>query len=138
MTDAAVVPVDSESGAAAPIQGVIFAPDSPIFEGSNVQTDIGFGWVPAEYSTTREEFLAAREAASLGFVLNNSPVYEVSGPDAIALLNSVAVNRDFGRLALGSSKHVVICNDDGFIIADGVLFKVAENRFRTYWLAPCV
>ena len=119
-----------------PIGQVIFAPDSPIFEGSNVQTDIGFGWVPAEYSTTREEFLAAREAASIGFVLNNSPVYDVSGPEAVTFLNSVCVNKDFGLLERGASKHVLICNDEGYIIADGVLFKVADDRYRTYWLAP--
>jgi len=119
-----------------PIHQVIFAPDSPIFEGSNVQTNIGFGWVPAEYSTTRDEFLAAREAASLGFVLNNSPVYDVSGPDAVAFLNSVCVNKDFGLLEQGSSKHVLICNDEGYMIADGVLLKVGDDHFRTYWLAP--
>lgn len=119
-----------------PIHDVIFTPDSPIFEGSNVQTNIGFGWVPAEYTTTREEFMASREAASIGFVLSNSPVYDVSGPDAVELLNSVCVNKDFGLLEQGSSKHVVICNDDGYMIADGVLLKVADQHFRTYWLAP--
>jgi glycine cleavage system aminomethyltransferase T len=129
-SDGGVIPVGS------PILDVIFGPDSPIFEGSNVKTNIGFGWVPAEYSTTREELLASRESASLGFVLNNSPVYDISGPDAVRFLNSVAVNRDFGSLVEGASKHVVICNDDGYILADGVLFMVAPNRYRTYWLAP--
>jgi len=136
MTDAVAAPEGTASGVGAPIAQVIFAPDSPIFEGSNVQTNIGFGWVPAEYSTTREEFLAARETASLGFVLNNSPVYDVSGPDAVKLLNAVAVNRDFGSLREGASKHVVICNQDGYIVADGVLFMVGPDRYRTYWLAP--
>ncbi|SKA90470.1 Glycine cleavage system T protein (aminomethyltransferase) [Agreia bicolorata] len=119
-----------------PIGQIIFAPDSPIFEGSNVQTNIGFGWVPAEYSTTRDEFLASRETASIGFVLNNSPVYDVTGPEAAAFLNSVAVNKDFGPLETGASKHVVICNEQGYILADGVLLKLGENHFRTYWLAP--
>jgi glycine cleavage system aminomethyltransferase T len=126
----------SEIAPGTPIGQVIFAPDSPIFAGSNVQTNIGFGWLPAEYSTTREEFLAARNAASLGFVLNNSPVYDVSGADAVKFLNAVAVNKDFSTLTEGASKHVVITNDNGHIIADGVLFMVAPNRYRTYWLAP--
>jgi glycine cleavage system aminomethyltransferase T len=136
MTDATVAPIGTATGTGQPINEVIFAPDSPIFAGSNVQTNIGFGWIPAEYSTTREEFLAARESASLGFVLNNSPVYDVSGPDAVKLLNAVAVNKDFGSLTEGASKHVVICNDDGYIVADGVLFLIAPGRYRTYWLAP--
>jgi glycine cleavage system aminomethyltransferase T len=126
----------ADTNTGTPIGQVIFAPDSPIFAGSNVQTNIGFGWLPAEYSTTREESLAARETASLGFVLNNSPVYDVTGPDAVPFLNSVAVNRDFGLMKDGSSKHMLICNDDGFILADGLLMKVAENHFRAYWLAP--
>lgn len=115
---------------------LLFAPESPIFEGSTVQTNIGYGWVPAEYSTAREEFLATRDSASIGFSLNISPVYDVSGPDAVKFLDSVAVNKSFADLEEGSSKHVVICNDDGYMLADGVLLKIGENRFRTYWLAP--
>jgi glycine cleavage system aminomethyltransferase T len=126
----------AETNSGAPIGQVIFAPDSPIFAGSNVQTNIGFGWLPAEYSTTREESLAARDTASLGFVLNNSPVYDVTGPDAVPFLNSVGTNKDFGLMPDGSSKHMLICNDDGYILADGLLMKVAENHFRAYWLAP--
>jgi glycine cleavage system aminomethyltransferase T len=115
---------------------VIFSPDSPIFAGSNVQTNIGFGWVPAEYTTTRDEFLASRETASLGFVLNNSPVYDVTGPDSVKFLNSVAVNKDFGLMKDGGSKHMLICNDDGYILADGLFMRIAENHYRAYWLAP--
>jgi len=138
ITEPADTSADSVDGVApgTPIHHVLFTPDSPIFEGSNVFTDIGFGLVPAEYSTTREEFLASRDAASIGFVLSNSPVYDVSGPDAATFLNSVCVNKDFGLLEMGSSKHVVICNDDGYMIADGVLLKVGDDHFRTYWLAP--
>jgi glycine cleavage system aminomethyltransferase T len=119
-----------------PISEVIFAPDSPIFAGSTVQTNIGFGWVPAEYTTARDEFLAARASATLGFTLNNSPVYDVSGPDAVTFLNSVAVNKDFGLTKVGGSKHMIVCNDDGYILADGLAMKIADNHFRTYWLAP--
>jgi len=123
-------------GTGAPVVQELYAPDSPIFEGSNVRFNLGYGWIPAEYTTAREEFTAARETASLGFSLNASPVYDVSGPDAIKFLESVAVNTGFAKLQEGASKHVVLCNDEGYMLSDGVLFKIDENRYRTYWVAP--
>jgi glycine cleavage system aminomethyltransferase T len=69
-------------------------------------------------------------------MLNVSPVYDVFGPDAIKLLNSVFVNRDYAMLQYGASRHGIICNDRGQMLADGVMMKIGENHFRTYWLAP--
>jgi glycine cleavage system aminomethyltransferase T len=125
-----------EWGTGAPVFPTLFAPDSPIFEGATVRTNIGYGWMPAEYTSARDEFLATRESASIGFSLNVSPVYDVSGPDAVAFFDSVAVNKTFATLEEGASKHVVLCNDDGYMLADGVVIKIGENRYRTYWLAP--
>jgi glycine cleavage system aminomethyltransferase T len=123
-------------GTGDPVLQVLFAPDSPIFAGASAATNMGFGWIPAEYSTARDEFLATRESASLGYSLNITPVYDVSGADAVKFLDSVAINKSFASLEIGSSKHVVICNEDGYMLADGVLIKIADDRYRTYWLAP--
>jgi len=123
-------------GTGEPVAGILFSPGSPVYRGAVATAAFGPFNVPAQYSSPRAEFLAARSTAWLGTFLNTSPVYDVAGPDAVAFLNSVAVNRDFGRMADGSSRHMLLCNDDGLLLADGLALKVAENHFRTYWLAP--
>jgi len=123
-------------GTGEPVAGILFSPGSPVYRGAVATAPFGPFNVPAQYSSPRAEFLAARSTAWLGILLNSSPVYDVSGPDAVTFLNSVAVNRDFGRMADGASRHMLLCNDDGLLLADGVAVKIAENHFRTYWLAP--
>jgi glycine cleavage system aminomethyltransferase T len=125
-----------EWGTGTPAAALIFGQGSPVFEGATALAPFGPFLVPAQYSSPREEFLAARTTAWLGTFLNTSPVFDVTGPDAVAFLNGVAVNRDFGHLPDGGSRHMIICNDDGRMLADGLCVKLGENHFRTYWLAP--
>jgi len=94
------------------------------------------GYYPFEYTGSRDELLGCRESAWLGVNLNVTPVYDVWGPEAVSLLNAVCVNRDFGKLQAGASRHAIICNDKGQMLADGVIIQIAENHFRSYWLAP--
>jgi glycine cleavage system aminomethyltransferase T len=82
--------------------------------------------------------LGSYKTAWLGVTLNSSPVYDVFGSDAVKFLNSVCVNRDFGNFPYGTSKHVLICNDMGKMLADGVMIKTEDDRFRTYCLAPVI
>jgi len=116
---------------------VKFKPDSTIFE--DVFTIWLFGpdnYFAYEYTGAKDELLACRETAWLGAHLNMSPVYDVYGPDAVKFLNWACVNRDFSTLKEGSSRHAITCNEKGQMLADGVLIKIGENHFRTYWLAP--
>ena len=92
--------------------------------------------MPEVVTSPEEELLACRESAWLGLCLNVSPVYDVSGPDAVELLNRVTVNRDYAALKVGGSRHAIICNEKGQMLADGVLLRKGENLYRTYWLAP--
>ena len=114
-----------------------FKPDSTIFE--DVFTIWLFGpdnYFPYEYTGAKDELLACRETAWLGAHLNMSPVYDVYGLDAVKFLNWACVNRDFNTLKEESSRHAITCNEKGQMLADGVLIKIGENHFRTYWLAP--
>ncbi|MGI6230990.1 MAG: hypothetical protein ACOYJL_08835 [Tractidigestivibacter sp.] len=93
-------------------------------------------YMGAFYTGPRDELLAARNTAWLGYALCASPVYDVWGPDLCDLLNRVCVNRDFKRLKIGGSRHALFCNDRGQLLADGVLMRLDENLYRSYWLAP--
>lgn len=113
-----------------------FAPDSTLFEGVMTKINMMGVELPYVYTSHKDEYLAGRTSAWLGVCLNVTPVYEVSGPDAAKLLNYVCVNKDFGAMKEGSSKHALICNENGHMIADGVIMKKEGNTYRTYWMAP--
>lgn len=109
---------------------------SAMFDGAYNAINFFGGWLPFEYSGPRDEYMAGRESAWLGVNLNFSPAYDVYGPDVNKLMNAVCVNRDFALLKEGASRHAIICNDKGQMMADGVVMRIAENHYRCYFLAP--
>jgi glycine cleavage system aminomethyltransferase T len=88
-----------------------------------------------EYTGWRDEALSWKTTASLHGHLNPSPTVRVSGPDAQAFLQSVCVN-SYGKLQIGAGRHAVMTDDNGRVAAHGLLLRVAETEFMTYWLAP--
>jgi sarcosine oxidase, subunit alpha len=74
------------------------------------------------------ECLAVRErvgmldASTLGKI-------EVVGPDAATFMNRLYVNA-WSKLATGRSRYGLLLREDGFIIDDGVVARVAEDRFH--------
>ena len=56
---------------------------------------------------------------------------EISGPDAETLLNRV-FTRDVGKMKVGRCSYQFACYHDGGMITDGVLLRLAEDRF---WMA---
>lgn len=93
-------------------------------------------YYPAVFTNTREEMLAARNTAWFGVALTMSPTCDLSGSDVVKLLNYTCINRDFGNLKIGGSRHVLMCNDKWQIITEGVLLRTEETKYRAYWLYP--
>ena len=91
--------------------------------------------LPYLYGGVDYEISGYRESAWIGTTLNISPVYDVYGPDAAKFLTSISVN-DFTTLGFETIRHMIICNDKGQILDDGVVMRIGEDRFRTYWLNP--
>ena len=91
--------------------------------------------VPWQYTDIADEISGYQESAWIGTTLMMSPVYDVIGPDAVKLFHQVCVN-DFSNLKFTGIRHAVLCNDDGQILTDGVVIRIAEDRYRTYWLSP--
>ena len=115
-----------------------FASDSVLFKGAYATINMLGTVLPLEYTGAREEYLACRNTAWLGSALNCSPVLDITGPDAAKFLNKYCVNRDFSLMQPGMSKHAVMCNERGNMIADGVVMYRGEGVYRTYWLAPVI
>jgi vanillate/3-O-methylgallate O-demethylase len=51
----------------------------------------------------------------------------IEGPGVIELLSAVGVNT-FANFRVDKAKQLVVCNPDGFVIGDGILFFLDENR----------
>jgi len=95
------------------------------------------------YEHTHErEYYAIRNAAAL---IDVSPLYkyEITGPDALRLVNRI-VTRDVRRCAVGQVMYTPWCDEDGKIIDDGTVARLADNHFRVtaadpswLWFTDC-
>ena len=91
--------------------------------------------IPYEYGGVKQEIQGYRDSAWIGTTLMISPIYDVVGKDAVKFLNSICIN-DFTKLGMNGLRHAVICNKKGQIMTDGVVIRIDEDRYRTYWLNP--
>tara|TARA_Y100000996_G_scaffold44070_1_gene30497 strand:+ start:253 stop:1488 length:1236 start_codon:yes stop_codon:yes gene_type:complete len=57
--------------------------------------------------------------------------YEISGPDALKLLQKI-FPRDISKVKLGRCSYQFACYHDGGMITDGLLLRIEENK---YWFA---
>lgn len=115
-----------------------FSSDSAIFKGTDYYFNCLGTLLPYEFTGSKDEYLACRSTAWLGVNLNNTPVLDIWGTDAVKFLNKTCVNRDFGEMKPGMSKHALICNEKGQMLSDGVIMAKEDGSFRTYWLAPLI
>ena len=74
------------------------------------------------------EYNAIREAAA---VIDVTPLYKyvVSGADAATLLDRV-VTRDISQVALDQVIYTPWCDEEGKVIDDGTVTRLAQDRFR--------
>ena len=109
---------------------------NPALEGATLLFQMAPGMaLPYVYGGVGHEIAGYRESAWIGTTLMISPIYDVVGPDAVKFLNSICVN-DFSKLGPNGLRHAVICNDEGQVMTDGVVIRIGEDRYRTYWLNP--
>ncbi len=85
--------------------------------------------VPAEFSNWREEQVAWRETSALFDQSHHMLDVQIEGPDTIRLLSHVGVNT-FESFAPNKAKQLVVCNPDGYVIGDAILFHLEQNKVR--------
>lgn len=92
-----------------------------------VFTNFG-GWdMPLRYGSELAEHRAVREAAGL-FDLSHMGEVWISGPDAAVFLNTALVG-NLGVVRVGKAKYTLICLDNGGIVDDLIVYRVAETRY---------
>ena len=91
--------------------------------------------VPTEYSNWRDEQRAWRETAVLFDQSHHMVNIYVQGPDALKMLSYLATN-SFANFPVNRAKHFSPCSYDGYVIGDGILFHLEENRLVFVGRAP--
>ena len=105
---------------------VVTAERTPLYEEHvrlGAQMTTFSGWVmPLQYSSIREEHRAVREAVGL-FDLSHMGELRVTDET----LAQRVVSRDLGKLHTGRAQYAVICNDDGGIVDDVLVYAMADG-----------
>ena len=83
--------------------------------------------VPAEFTNWRDEQVAWAETSALFDQSHHMTDLYIEGPDVIRLLSDLGVN-SFETFQVNKAKQFVACNSRGYVIGDGILFFLGENR----------
>lgn len=81
------------------------------------------------YEPTHEyEYYAIRNSAGL---IDVTPLfkYEITGPDSAALVNRI-ITRDVSKCKVGQVMYTGWCDEEGKMIDDGTVQRLAQNHFR--------
>ena len=91
--------------------------------------------VPNEFSNWRDEQRAWRETAVLFDQSHHMANIYIEGSDALKMLSHLATN-SFAKFPVDRAKQFAPCTYDGFVIGDGILFHLEENRLVFVGRAP--
>ena len=90
-------------------------------------TDFG-GWdMPVRYSSDLAEHQAVREAAGLFDISHMAEIF-ISGPQAASFLDYALVGQA-SAIANGKAKYSLICNAQGNIIDDLIVYRLADDQY---------
>ncbi|HLE24769.1 MAG TPA: glycine cleavage system aminomethyltransferase GcvT [Thermodesulfobacteriota bacterium] len=86
------------------------------------------GWMmPLEYIGTRDEHLAVRNSVGL-FDISHMGEIEVYGKEASLLCQLVTTN-DISKLNNLQAQYTLLCNPEGGIIDDIIVYKISDEHF---------
>ena len=108
---------------------------SPYFDSTVKWGATGFSvynhmYIPRDFGSPEQNFWNLIEKAILCDVAVERQV-EITGPDAYKFIQ-LLTPRNLSKLAIGQCKYVLITNNEGGILNDPVLLRLAENHF---WLS---
>jgi aminomethyltransferase len=97
-----------------------------------MKTEEWYNWggyrAPSSLWDEELEYFAIRSQAAV-FDISPMVKYRIEGPDAQPFLNRVTL-RDVSKLKPARVHYTAWCDDEGHVLDDGTLFRLAETRFR--------
>ncbi|WP_093798903.1 glycine cleavage system aminomethyltransferase GcvT [Streptomyces sp. Wb2n-11] len=86
------------------------------------------GWdMPLRYASERDEHNAVRTRAGL-FDLSHMGEITVTGPQAVNALDYALVG-NIGTIGVGRARYTMICQEDGGILDDLIVYRLAETEY---------
>jgi aminomethyltransferase len=86
------------------------------------------GWMmPLQYTSMRDEHTAVRQRVGL-FDVSHMGEIHLTGPGALAALDRVVTNR-VDDMAFGQARYTLVCNEDGGIIDDALVYRPVPDVF---------
>lgn len=89
--------------------------------------DFGGFEMPVQYTGIKQEHLAVRQKAGL-FDVSHMGEFFVSGAEALNLIQKVTIN-DASTLVPGKAQYTAMCYEDGGIVDDLLVYKLAEEKY---------
>jgi len=89
---------------------------------------------PAQYTNWIDEQLSWKETCYVGSWSSFANLL-LQGPDAEELLADLSIN-SFAEYPIGGGKHLVQCDEDANVVAEGVLVREGEETFVVHGV-PC-
>ena len=83
---------------------------------------------PRRFDSVEAEYFAIRNQATL-FDISPMHKYRIAGPDAERVMNRL-ITRDARKIAPGRVGYTLWCDEDGYVIDDGTLFRFGAGDFR--------
>lgn len=105
--------------------------DATVRAGARSFTVYNHMYMPTCYSDPESEYWAMVKGVTLWDVSCERQV-EIVGPDALALIQ-LLTPRDLSNCLVDRCRYLLLTDNDGGIINDAVLLRLAEDRF---WLSP--
>ncbi len=94
----------------------------------------GYKFAEYYYDPEYEYFCVRNQCAT--YDITPMQKYEITGRDAERMLNRM-VTRDVAKVGLDRVAYCVWCTDEGRMIDDGTIFKLADDRFMLTCGSPC-
>jgi aminomethyltransferase len=86
------------------------------------------GWeMPVEYSGSRKETIAVRTSAGL-FDVSHMGEIEIIGRDSASFCQWITTN-DIGKLRNFQAQYTILCNHQGGVIDDVIIYKYSDEYF---------
>ena len=83
--------------------------------------------MPVQYTDILKEHMAVRTAVGL-FDVSHMGEVTLKGPDALKNLNAILTN-DFTNMKEGRCRYSPMCNADGGVVDDLIVYKMGENDY---------
>lgn len=90
---------------------------------------------PWEYNGWQAETESWKKTCYISAQLNPNTCSRITGPDVLKFLSDCTTN-GYGNFKIGRCKHGVMTDDQGRVMAHGLVLRMGEEEFLTYSLSP--